>query len=316
MKVYRSLSEIRLRDTTIAIGVFDGVHRGHQKVLIRAKESARQIPGGQSVALTFDRHPAELVAPEHAPSYLSTLSQRVEMIAEFSPVDAVVIVPFDINFASLSAHDFVKDVLVDRLGALRIFVGADFRYGKGRAGGVMDLEAAGEAYHFGVDVVHSVAEHGERVSSTRIRALVAAGDVAAAHSLLGHPFSLRGSVVYGKQLGRTLGFPTANLEPDEPKQLLPSPGVYAARVLLSDANGAQTVWPAAVSVGLNPTTDKVRTKSKVEAFIMGGFHDEIYGSAMDIEFVERLRGEKKFDSLEALVQQIAQDVRTVEGIIV
>jgi len=315
MKVYRSLTDIRLRDTTIAIGVFDGVHRGHQKVLLRARESAKLMPGGQSLALTFDRHPAELVAPDHAPRYLSSLSQRLEMIAELSPVDAVLVVPFDPRFASLSASEFVKEVLVERLDAIRIFVGADFRYGKGRAGSVMDLQAAGENYHFGVDVVHSVAEHGERVSSTRIRALVSEGDMSTAKRLLGHRFTLRGTVVKGKQLGRAIGVPTANLLPEQSNQLLPAFGVYAANVLLPLGRSGRAERPAAVSVGVNPTTDPPGAGAKVEAYILDDFNDDLYGAEIDIVFLEKIRGEQKFDSLQDLVNQIDADVAVIKTII-
>jgi riboflavin kinase/FMN adenylyltransferase len=271
-----------------------------------------QMPGGQSVALTFDKHPAELVAPAHSPRYLSSLSQRIEMISKYCPVDALLAIPFDLEFANLSAYDFVKTVLVDRLDAIRIFVGADFRYGKDRAGGVMDLQAAGETYHFGVDVVHSVAEHGERVSSTRVRSLIAGGDIRGSERLLGHPFAMRGTVVTGKRLGRALGFPTVNLQPEQNRQQLPSSGVYAGRVVLADARFGKSVWPSAISVGVNPTTDEPGEELKVEAYLMGGFDGDLYGSSIDIEFVDRLRSEEKFASLEALISQIRLDVKNAE----
>jgi riboflavin kinase/FMN adenylyltransferase len=315
MKVYRSPSEIELRDTTIAIGVFDGVHRGHQKVLRRARESASFIPNGISLALTFDIHPAELVAPDHAPTYICSLSQRLELIEEHCPVDAVLVVPFDGTFAELTAHQFVKDILVDHLGATRVFVGADFRYGKGRSGGVMDLEAAGDNYHFGVEVIHSVALHGERVSSTSIRKIIGRGDMGSAQKLLDHPFAIRGKVVEGKRLGRTLGYPTANIQPEQYNQQMPALGVYAAFVKILEGDRRIRKWPAAVSVGVNPTTDNQDGWVKIEAFILDGFDRDIYGETLDIEFVEMLRPEAKFASLDALKEQIGMDVERAEVIL-
>jgi riboflavin kinase/FMN adenylyltransferase len=310
-KVYRSLGEIRLHNSVIAIGVFDGVHRGHQKVLTKAGELARFNPGGRSIVLTFDKHPADLIAPHRAPMYLSSVTQRIEMIQEFSPVDEILVFTFDEDFADLTAHEFVSDVLVDHLGVVRVLVGADFRYGKGRAAGVMDLQAAGEAYHFGVEVVHSVANRGERVSSTIIRALVAEGNMVAAAQLLGHPFTLRGQVVQGKQLGRTIGYPTANVAPEQFHQILPSFGVYAGKVHLANDWQGRREWPAAISVGLNPTTDDDH-RPKIEAYIMDGFSADIYGMSIDIDFIERLRDEQKFESLETLINQIDKDVAQVE----
>jgi riboflavin kinase / FMN adenylyltransferase len=315
VKVYRSLRDIRLSNCAVAIGVFDGVHRGHQLVLRRARDEARRIEDGTSIALTFDRHPAEVIAPRNAPLYLSSLSQRLEMIERYCPVDAVLVVPFNLKFANLPASAFVEEILVDILDSKRIFVGADFRYGKDRAGGVMDLEAAGESFQFTVEVVHSVADIGERVSSTRIRALVANGNIEGAQRLLGHPYTLRGKVVAGKQLGRTIGYPTANLEPEQLHQLLPATGVYAARVELPGNDEERTVWPAAVSVGFNPTTDTARTEPKVEAYIMDDFSKDIYDLTIDIQFVKKIRGEERFESLDALVAQIDRDVQTTAEIL-
>jgi riboflavin kinase / FMN adenylyltransferase len=315
MRVYRSLSDISQQNSVIAIGVFDGVHRGHQEVLRRANEAARRISGGQSLAMTFDRHPAEAIAPRHAPMYLSSLSQKIELIDRYCPVDAVLVVPFDLGFANLTAHQFVKSLLVDRLGAKKIFVGADFRYGKNRQGSAMDLEAAGESFGFAVEVIHSVAEDGERVSSTRARALVAEGSVAAARRLLGHPFSIRGTVVSGKKLGRTIGYPTANVAPEIDRQQLPRSGIYAGYAHLPQSEFEKTLWPAAISVGVNPTTDGVNTEVKIEAYILDGFSGNLYGRVIDVEFVVLVRHEEKFESLALLVEQIGRDILAVSAML-
>ena len=314
MIIYRSIGEVQLESSAVAIGVFDGVHRGHQQVLRKAAEAAKEL-GGQSLALTFDRHPAELIAPRYAPLYISCLDQRIEMIEHYCPVDCILVTPFDLSFADLSASEFVSRVLVDRLHARRIFVGADFRYGKDRLGGVMDLEAAGETHGFDVNVIHSVSDLGERVSSTRVRALIDAGEIGRAERLLGHPFAMRGTVIAGKRLGRVLGYPTANVRPEQSRQLLPAAGVYAARAIVHADSRRRKLWRAAVSVGVNPTTDFDDGRYKVEAYIMDGFDEDIYGSTIEIEFVKRLRGEEKFESLAALVVQIRIDVEQVESVL-
>lgn len=312
MQIYRSLDNLKIANSCVAIGIFDGVHRGHQEILRQAHAAAGSAALGASVALTFDPNPAVVLAPERAPFSIASLDQRLEWMDSLCGIDCAVVIPFDPEFASLTPGQFVDDVLAQKLGARQVFVGADFRYGRGRQGSVMDLEAAGATHDFEVTIVHPISEGGERVSSTRIRALVAAGDVQAANHLLGHSFALRGPVVRGKQLGRELGFPTANVAVAD-RQLLPEAGVYAGRAVVRGGGGiAEGRFRAAISVGTNPTTEGAGAPVRVEAFLLDGFEGDLYDRTLDIEFAARIRPQEKFASLDELVSQMGRDVAQIK----
>lgn len=292
-----------LQNTVVAIGVFDGVHRGHQEILKQTVREAKS-QGLTPIALTFDIHPGELFAPAQSPPYIASLSQRAALMDKYGGgIEIVTVARFDQAFAALSPHAFVSDILETRLGAKHVLVGADFRYGSKRAGSVTDLLQDGAKCGFTVTVVPPILIHGHRVSSTQIRGLIASGDLPAAIDLLGHPFVVEGTVKYGKQLGRTLGYPTANLHPTQPHQLLPGNGVYAAYAQLASGETVR----AAVSVGTNPTTDTDNNR-KVEAYLMDDFSSDLYGQTFALDFREKVRDEQKFDGLEALVSQMASDV--------
>ncbi|HEX5323281.1 MAG TPA: bifunctional riboflavin kinase/FAD synthetase [Capsulimonadaceae bacterium] len=313
MQIYTSLDNLSLKNSCVAIGIFDGVHRGHQEILRQTRASAKAPSEGLSIAMTFDPNPIEVLAPTRAPHYICSVGQRLEWIDSLCGVDAALVIPFDRTFARLLPLEFVENVLVRCLGTRQILVGADFRYGRDRQGSVMDLEAAGQTHGFEVTIVHPISEDGERVSSTRVRSLVGEGQVEAANHLLGHRFTLRGRVVDGKRLGRTLGFPTANLSLEQPRQLLPLAGVYAGHALIHE-NGAfptKRRLPAAISVGTNPTTDGEGAPISVEAFLMNGFDSDLHGATLAIEFAGLIRPVAKFDSLDALVAQMHRDVEQI-----
>lgn len=298
------------RETAVAIGVFDGVHRGHQEILKQTVREA-QSQGLTPLAMTFDIHPSELFAQDSSPPYIASLEQRFTLIEQFgSGIEVVAVVQFDRTFAGLSPEAFVSDILEAKLGARHVLVGADFCYGKGRSGTVTTLLGAGARNSFAVTVVPPFLISGERVSSTQIRGLVAEGELPAARHLLGHAFVVGGTVGRGKQLGRTLGYPTANLIPSDPRQLLPGSGIYAAFAHLADGRSAR----AAVSVGTNPTTDS-DSERKVEAYLMDGFTEDLYGQPLALDFHEKVRDERKFDSLDALREQMAQDVVSIGGLL-
>jgi riboflavin kinase/FMN adenylyltransferase len=308
MRVIQGLEALTepYQKTAIAIGVFDGVHRGHQEILHQTVREARS-QGYIPLALTFDIHPTELFAPENAPSYIASLTQRAELMDAYGGgLEGVVIARFDRAFAGLSPEDFVTHILEQQLGARHVLVGADFCYGRGRAGTVTTLLQAGAVNGFAVTVVPPFLLHEERVSSTRIRQLIAEGRLPEAIELLGHSFVVQGTIGQGKRLGRTLGYPTANLVPTQPGQLLPGNGVYAAYAHLADG----TIHRAAVSVGVNPTTDTDNAR-KVEAFLMDGFEGNIYGQSLSLDFRRNIRDEQKFDGLEALVSQMGKDVTEI-----
>jgi riboflavin kinase/FMN adenylyltransferase len=286
VKVTR-LPDVERRERSVAVGTFDGVHLGHRKV----------IDGSDSV-LTFDPHPVSVVAPQHTPKLLTTLERKAELIASLG-VQELIVIPFDAAFARRSAGEFVDDVLVGALEATRVAIGENFRFGH-KAQGDPRLLAADERF---TTVVYPLLEvGGEIVSSSHIRGLLLAGEVAEANELLGAPFQLCGEVTHGDERGRKLGFPTANLVPDE-ALVCPGHGVYAC---LADGR------PAAVSIGVRPTF-KTGRGELIEAYILD-FDANIYGETLRIEFLDRLRGERRFDSPQALVAQMQRDVERTREI--
>jgi riboflavin kinase / FMN adenylyltransferase len=276
-----SLKDAIARPRRVAVGEFDGVHVGHRAVI-----------AGNDTVLTFEPHPATVVRPYSAPLLLTSLDVKIELIAELG-VEELVVVPFDLQFAQQSPQHFIDEVLVRQLGATHVSVGENFNFGY-RATGSPQLLAAEP--RFETRIVPLVSRDGEIVSSSRIRGLIAAGEVAPAADLLGAPFRLRGQVIPGDQRGRELGFPTANLRPD-PELVQPAHGVYACRV------GA---LQAAVNVGVRPTFG-AGMEVLVEAFLLD-FAGDLYGEMITIELIERLRGEARFDDVEALVEQMHLDV--------
>jgi riboflavin kinase/FMN adenylyltransferase len=265
----------------VAIGTFDGVHLGHREVI-----------RGADTVLTFEPHPLSVIHPEATPRLITTFAVKRDLIAGLG-VNELVVIPFDKGFSSQTAEEFVEHVLIERLGAEQVSVGENFRFGKG-AKGTPDF--LGGHSEFETRVVPLVEAAGETISSSHIRGLVAAGEVTQAAEFLGGPFLFEGEVVPGDKRGRELGMPTANVVPDE-RYVVPSHGVYAAW-----AHG----YPAAVNVGVRPTFETGRGLL-VEAYLIG-FDGDIYGETLRIAFLERLRGEKRFESVEALVEQMGRDV--------
>ena len=275
------LSEVRERPRRVAVGEFDGVHLGHREVI-----------RGSDTVLTFEPHPLRVVRPEAAPRLLTSLETKAELIAGLG-VEELVVIPFDDGFAHETPEEFVDHILVGRLRSTRVSVGENFRFGH-RAAGDPAMLAADE--RFETRVVPLVEVDGEIVSSSHIRGLVLAGEVELAARFLGAPFQLRGTVVKGHQRGRTLGFPTANIVPDE-ALVCPGHGIYATRTPEACA---------AVSIGVRPTFGTGRALL-VEAYLLDWDRD-LYGLELRIDFLARLRGERRFDSPDALVEQMRRDV--------
>jgi riboflavin kinase/FMN adenylyltransferase len=275
------LTEAQPRPRRIAVGEFDGVHLGHREVI-----------DGSDTVLTFEPHPLRVVRPEAAPKLLTSLDAKAELIAQLG-VQELVVIPFDDTFAHQSPEEFIDHILVERLQATRVSVGDNFRFGHRAAGDTALLATNGR---FETRIVPLVEVDGEIVSSSHIRALVLAGEVELARRFLGSPFQLRGEVVQGDRRGRTLGFPTANIVPDE-ALVCPGHGVYVARA------GGDC---AAVSVGVRPTFGTGRAVL-VEAYILDR-EVELYGQMLKIDFLARIRGERRFDAVEALIEQMHRDV--------
>lgn len=283
--------------SAVTIGVFDGVHTGHQAIMRIVKAEAK-AEDSLSVAVTFDRNPTELVNPDAQIPYITTLDQKLRLISE-QEIDVAVVLPLDRQVLRMSAEEFVSVLLHDGLKARHVVVGADFAFGKGRAGDVRLLEEVGPWYGFGVTVVPPVRVQGIGVSSTVIRRLLSNGKIDLASEMLGHPFALAGRVIEGERLGRTLGYPTANVEPD-PSQVLPPRGVYAVTV---DLKG--TRWIGVANIGNRPTF--TGRGLGVEVYIIG-FSGNIYGEQLEVAFHHHLRGETRFPNVDALVTQIGLDV--------
>ena len=290
--------------SVVIIGEFDGVHRGHQRIVSRARTIAAEL-GLPVVVVTFDPHPDEVVRPGSHPPLLCTASRRSQLLADLG-VDAVCVLPFTLDFSRLGPDEFVRAVLVERLHAARVVVGSNFRFGHKAAGDVALLAELGEKYDFTAEGVPLLTENGLTISSTGIRAMLAAGDVAGAAHDLGRPHRVEGVVVRGEQRGRSLGFPTANLE-TLPHTAIPADGVYAGWLSTLDPAGVETQrWPAAISVGTNPTFDgRYRT---VEAYALDRDDLDLYGTHVAVDFVARLRATLKFGSVEDLVVQMRVDV--------
>lgn len=289
----------RYRSSVVAIGNFDGVHLGHQALLARAQAAAGVHPWG---VLTFDPHPARFFAPALAPPMIMPLQRRLSVIGELG-AHFVLVETFDAALASLTPHAFVHDYLHRKLQVSRVVVGYDFAFGKGRKGSTEDLKTLAAGLGIGVDVMAAVGVNGLVCSSTKIREFVLEGRVEGAALLLGRPFALEGVVVKGAQRGRQLGYPTANVAAET--ELVPRAGIYAGWAYVADGLGERAVR-AAVSVGTNPTFTQAGTIS-IEAYLLD-FSGDLYGQRLRVEFVVRLRDERRFESLEALVAAISNDV--------
>jgi riboflavin kinase/FMN adenylyltransferase len=290
--------------SVVTIGEFDGVHRGHQRIVERAGDVAREL-GLPVVVVTFDPHPDEVVRPGSHPPLLCTGRRRTELLAGLG-VTAICVIPFTLEFSKLGPDEFVRTVLADRLHARRVVVGENFRFGHKAAGDVALLAELGEKYDFTVEGDVLLADHGVTISSTQIRALLAEGDVAGAAHDLGRPHRVEGIVVRGHQRGGALGFPTANLE-SPPHTAIPADGVYAGWLVRLDDDGAELErWPAAISVGTNPTFGG--TRQTVEAYALDRDDLDLYGAHVGADFTARLRPTLKFGSVDELVAQMHLDV--------
>ena len=297
-------------DRTVAsIGVFDGVHKGHQKLLdlVKSKSMSEAIP---SVVITFDQHPTEVTSPENAPKVLTPLSKKILLLDELG-IDYVYVLAFDESRASTPAVEFIKEIFVEAIRAKAIFVGEDFKFGYKRSGNVDLLKSEGQALGIsvnGVGLFNSEPFTEEPISSTAIRKHLKDGELSLANKKLGRPYSMSGKVVPGDQRGRTIGFPTANIEFDE-KMALPSDGVYAATYL--GKGGVRKI--AAVNIGKRPTFSN-GVKSIVEAHLLD-FEGDLYGDDATLTFYKRIRSERKFSGLEEFQLQLGIDLTQIKELL-
>lgn len=287
--------------SVVTIGAYDGLHRGHVAVISSVVQRARQV-GERSAVVTFDRHPASVVRPESAPLLLTSLEQRIELLKQ-TGLDAVVVLEFDEAASAEEAEDFIRRVFVEGLCAKEIIVGEDFHFGRGRRGDVQLLSTLGKDHDFVVTPLQlQRSESQDIISSTAIRAAVKSGDIATANTMLGRNIEISGQVVHGDERGRTIGFPTANVDVAE-GFIVPADGVYAAKCRTESGDR----FACAVNIGKRPTFYGSADRSLVECHLLD-FTGDLYGQVLAVEFVERLRDEQRFDGLDALKEQLRSDV--------
>jgi riboflavin kinase/FMN adenylyltransferase len=289
----------------LTVGNFDGLHLGHQSIMETVSLRAHAL-GGPAAAFTFEPHPRRVLHPDHSPKLLTTLEQKLELF-EAAGVDVAIVEPFDLDFARLPAEDFVREILHRRIGPSEVYVGYDFRYGRDREGSMRTLTELGPHLGFSVTIIPEVKLGARDVNSTRIRELLEEGQVEDAAVLLGRPYTVRGSVAEGDRRGRTIGFPTLNLAPEN--EILPARGVYAGHVrFLDEGSGAvaDSRHPVVTNVGKRPTF-KEDDPVLAEAHVID-FDGEVYGRRIEITFEHHLRAEEKFPDVEALKAQIGRDV--------
>jgi riboflavin kinase/FMN adenylyltransferase len=299
MKTYHHFSEFKKLDNAVAtIGTFDGVHFGHQKIIKRLCELAKST-GGESVILTFFPHPRMIIDPENQDlKLINTVAEKIEILAELG-VDHLIITPFTRDFSNLSPAEYIKNILVDTIGIKQLIVGYDHRFGKDRKGGMQELEMFSKQFDYQIEEIAKQDVDDVAVSSTKIRKALLNGEVALAASYLGYHFSLHGRVIKGDKIGRTIGFPTANIFLEETYKLIPSDGIYAVTVDMGTES-----YKGMAYIGQRPTINGMTRNIEVNIF---DFNKEIYGQYITMTFLEFLRHDVKFTGLEALKIQLQKD---------
>jgi len=304
MQHYRSLEEVNLQNSWLTVGVFDGVHRGHQQIIEKLTTGAH-ASGAPAVVLTFDPHPATVLTGKEL-KCLTLPEERASLLGELD-VDVIVTERFTRELSAVTAHDFMMR-LTRQLGLGHLLIGYDFALGKGREGNAARLTEIGAELGYSVEVVPAVSDESGVISSTEIRKLIEVGNVTEANRLLGHPYSLRGPVIHGDGRGKTINVPTANIAYSLEK-MIPARGIYACWAYVGGEK-----HPAATNIGINPTFTPDKQTPNVEAHLLD-FHRDLYGKDLQLEFVARLRDEMKFDSVEVLIKQIGKDVEETRRIL-
>ncbi len=303
MKLHYNLDDFKAQKPVVTIGTFDGLHKGHQMVVSQLKELAKNM-GGESVIFTFYPHPRVVTSPNESNlRLLTTKEEKIKLFEQFG-VDHLIIYPFNKAFSELSYSEFVKTILHEKMNTKCLVVGYDHRFGKNREGGYEYLKKCAEKFNFEVKRTDALSVEADKVSSTKIRAALESRDIVKANHYLGYNFTLHGTVVNGKQLGRKLGFPTANIEASDKYKIIPGYGVYAVFVDI-----AGKTYKGMLNIGMRPTFNKNADNRSIEVNIFD-FADDIYGKEITLSFVDRIRAEQKFASIEALVEQLKADKET------
>lgn len=300
MKIYRDISKFKVKNPVLTIGSFDGVHKGHLKIIDRLKEIAKS-KGGESVIFTFFPHPRLVLYPEEGNlRLLTTLEEKIELFAN-AGLDHLIIYPFTKDFSKLAYNDFVKEILIDQLHIKHLVVGYDHKFGKNREGGFEMLTKLSEVLKFEIEKIDVLLADDIEISSTIIRNALQEGDIYKANKYLGYSFTLHGKVVEGQKLGRKIQFPTANIETSDPNKIIPGHGVYAVLVKCS-----QVTYKGMLNIGIRPTVNKNADHRSIEVNIFD-FDEDIYNKAIEIRFIDKVREEKKFGSIDELKEQLERD---------
>lgn len=300
MKIHYSLDNFKAKKPVVTIGTFDGLHKGHQLVVEELKQLASEI-NGVSVIFTFYPHPRVVTSPSETNLRLLTTKEEKIKLFENLGIDHLVIYPFNKSFSELSYSEFVKSILVEAMGTKRLVIGYDHRFGKNREGGYEYLKKCAEKFNFEVKRTKALSVEADNVSSTKIRAALEEGDIVKANHYLGYSFTLHGTVVNGKQLGRKLGFPTANIEASDKYKIIPGYGVYA---VLVEFEGKY--HKGMLNIGMRPTFNNNADNRSIEVNIFD-FSKDIYGKEITLQFIDKIRDEQKFDGIDALVMQLHDD---------
>jgi riboflavin kinase/FMN adenylyltransferase len=299
LKIHNGIENpINVTNAVVTIGTFDGVHIGHQKIIARLKEVATQH-GGETVLITLYPHPRMVLFPDDNDlQLLSTQDEKTDLLRKYG-IDHLVVIPFSKEFARLTSLEFVRDILVDKIGVKSLVIGYDHHFGRNREGSIEQLRELAPQFHFEVEEIPAQDIDHVNVSSTKIREALLNGEVETAKQYLGHTYSLQGTVVEGDKLGRTIGYPTANIEIGDKHKLIPADGVYAVHVLVGNER-----FGGMLNIGYRPTVEGKKRTTEVNIF---DFERDLYGQQLKIEFEARLRNEQKFTGLDALKEQLAQD---------
>ncbi|MFM6975326.1 MAG: bifunctional riboflavin kinase/FAD synthetase [Sphingobacteriaceae bacterium] len=299
MRTYSDIQTFSpIKNAVVTIGTFDGVHIGHQKIISSLRKSAKEL-GGETVILTFFPHPRMILHPEDQELKLITTIKEKAQLLEASGIDHLIITPFTRDFSNLSPEDYIKQILVDKIGTRKIIIGYDHRFGKNREGGIEQLQKFAPIYGFEVEVIPEQDMHQVAVSSSKIRQALLSGDVQTAHEFMGHPFSLHGKVIKGDQIGRKMGYPTANLFIEENYKLIPSDGIYAVKLEIKNKP-----YQGMAYIGHRPTINGMSRNIEVNIF---DFEEDIYGETIRMDFLHYIREDQKFNSLAELSHQLSLD---------
>jgi len=300
VKLHTNLEQFKARKPVVTIGTFDGVHLGHQKVILRLQEFAKQHDG-ETIIFTFHTHPRLITSPnENNLRLLTTLNEKIKLFEKYG-IDHLIIYTFDKSFSELTYSEFVEKLLVEKIGTHCLVVGYDHKFGKNREGGFDYLKKCAEKFKFEIERLDALLVEEDSVSSTKIRNALQNGEIEKANHYLGYQFTLHGTVVEGKQLGRKLGFPTANIEASDKNKIIPGYGVYAVKVEL---NGAE--YNGMLNIGTRPTFNNNADNRSIEVNIFD-FEGDIYGKEITLKFIGKIRDEKKFETMEMLVYQLEKD---------